>query len=149
MLWRRIRMKNHSPIYNLLHNEIRACAGHLLEISQTPEATQGDHAEHIVSRLYELHQFAAKVRPDERYLPLSDYKEYLENTMVKYQDDEHRLQSMRLSEAISLLGLPSQTDMEFKPSIVRSLTKHLVRHFHQDVKPGRPLFRKLVDINKL
>ena len=142
-------MKNHSPIYNLLHHEIRACADHLLEMSQNPEMGSEIDAEHIVSRMYDLHQFALKVRPDEHYYPLCDFKEYLENTMVPYQDDHNQLQSMRLSEAVSLLGLPSQNGMDFKPSIVSSLIKHLVQHFHQHAKPGRPLFRKLLEIKKV
>lgn len=142
-------MKHNSPIYSLLHHEIRACADHLLEISQNPEMGSEIDAEHIVGRMYDLHQFASKVRPDEHYYPLCDFKEYLESTMVSYQDDQNQLQSIRLSEAVSLLGLPSQSGMEFKPSIVGSLVKHLVQHFHQNVKPGRPLFRKLQAIKKV
>ncbi len=61
-------MKNHSPIYNLLHHEIRACADHLLEISQNPETGSEHDAGHIVGRMYDLHQFALKVRPDEHLL---------------------------------------------------------------------------------
>jgi hypothetical protein len=56
---------------------------------------------------------------------------------------------MRLSEAISLLGLPSQTEIKFKSSIVRSLTNYFLRHFLEEAKPGRPLFRKLTEIKKL
>lgn len=142
-------MKNRSPVYNLLHQEIKACADHLLEMSQNREFSAEKDAEHVLGRLAELHQFAMKVRPDEHYNPLSELKEYLENTMLKYQDEQNRFLTMRLSEAVSLLGLPSQTDVKFKPSIVTSLTKHFVRHFQEDVKPGRPLFRKLVEIKKI
>jgi hypothetical protein len=142
-------MKHRSPFYSLLHSEIHACADHLLEISQFSDDTPELNADAIIGKLYELQQFAEKIRPEERYLPLTEYNAYLENTMVKYQDDLHSLQTIRLSEAVSLLGLGSQSEYEFKPSIVRSLTKQLMRHFNQDIKPGRPLFRKLVEIKKI
>ncbi len=142
-------MKNRSPIYNLLHQEIKACAEHLLEMSQDKELSLEKGAEHILNRLLELHQFASKVRADEHYHPLSELKHYLENTMLRYQDDQNRLQTMRLSEAISLLGIPSPSDIKFKPSIVRSLTSYFVRHFLEESKPGRPLFRKLSEIRKI
>ena len=142
-------MKNHSPIYNLFHQEIKACAEHLLEMSQNKELSLEKDAGHVLSRLLELHQFASKVRADEHYHPLSELKHYLENTMLRYQDELSRLQSMRLSEAISLLGVPSPADIKFKPAIVRSLTHYFVRHFLEESKPGRPLFRKLSEIKKL
>jgi hypothetical protein len=142
-------MSNRSPIYNLLHQEIKACADHLLEMSQKQGFSSEKDGEHILGRLNELHQFASKVRVDERYHPLSELKHYLENTMLRYQDEQNRFLSMRLSEAISLLGIPTQTDVKFKPSIVHSLMNHFLNHFLEDVKPGRPLFRKLIEIKRI
>lgn len=142
-------MNNRSPIYNLLHQEIKACADHLLEISQRQELLSEKDLEQVLDRLNELHQFASKVLSDKRYHPLSALKNYLENTMLRYQDEQNRSFSMRLSEAISLLGIPSQTDVKFKPVIVRSLLNHFLTHFRENVKPGRPLFRKLVEIKKI
>ncbi len=142
-------MSNRSPIYDLLHQEIKACAGHLLEMSQKKELSVEEDSEHILERLNELHHFASKVRSDERYHPLSELKKYLENTMIRFQDEQNRLLSMRLSEAVSLLGIPTQTEIKFKPEIVRSLMDYFFRHFRENSKPGRPLFRKLVEIKKI
>jgi hypothetical protein len=142
-------MKNHSPIYNMLHQEIKACADHLIEMSQCKEISLEKDVEQVLGRFLELHEFSCRVRADVHYHPLSELKHYLENTMLCYQDDQNHLQSMRLSEAISLLGLPSQTEIKFKSSIVRSLTNYFLRHFLEEAKPGRPLFRKLTEIKKL
>jgi hypothetical protein len=142
-------MKNRSPVYNLIHQEMRACAVHLLEMGQDEEFSQEKHAIHVLSRLAELHQFASRVRPDEHYHPLSELKEYLENTMLKYHDEQNKYLSMRLSEVVSLLGLPPETDIKFKPSIVDSLTKYFIRHFQEEIKPGRALFKKLIEIKKI
>ncbi|MGC1878363.1 MAG: hypothetical protein WA347_04250 [Rhabdochlamydiaceae bacterium] len=142
-------MSNRSPIYDMLHQEIKACADQLLEMSQKQEFSPEKDAEHVLERLNELHKFASKVRSDERYHPLSELKHYLENTMLRYQDEQNQLLSMRLSEAISLLGIPTQTEVKFKPSIVRSLMNHFLSHFREDAKPGRPLFRKLLEIKRI
>ena len=142
-------MRNYPPIYNLLHQEIKACADHLLEMSQKPEFCADQDGTHVLGRLNDLHQFANKIRSDEHYMPLSELKAYLENTMLCFEDDQNQLHSMRLSEAISLLGFPEQTDIPFKPSIVKSLLQHFVSHFLENVKPGRPLFRRLHDIKKI
>lgn len=142
-------MKNHSPIYNLLHQEIKACADHLLEISQKQEFSAEKDGAHILGRLSELQQFAMKIHSETHYHPLSELKDYMEHTMLRYQDEQKRLLTMRLSEAVSLLGVPSEPGIEFKPSIVRSLMNHLVRHFFEEVKPGRPLFRKLNEIKQI
>ncbi len=142
-------MKHHSPIYDLLHQEIKACANHLLEMSQKQQFSEEKDAEHVLGRLHELLQFSLKIRSDEHYHPLSELKDYLENTMLGYQDDQKRLLTMRLSEAVFLLGTPPEPPIEFKASMVRSLTKYLVRHFLEESKPGRPLFRKLQDIKKI
>jgi hypothetical protein len=142
-------MSNRSPIYTLLHQEIKACADHLLEMSQSQEFSSEKDGEHILGRLNELHQFALKVRSDEHYHPLSELKHYLENTMLCYQDEQNQFLSMRLSEAISLLGVPTQTDVKFKSSIVSSLMNHFLSHFLEEAKPGRPLFRKLTEIKRI
>lgn len=142
-------MRNRSPIYSLFHQEIRACAEHLLEISQNKKLCAEKSAEHILNRMRELHQFASKVRPTEHYHALYALKHYLENTMIPYLDEEKSHQSMRLSEAISLLGIPSQTEMQFQPVIVNSLTSQFVEHFLEEAKPGRPLHRNLNDIKRL
>jgi hypothetical protein len=73
----------------------------------------------------------------------------MEHTMLRYQDEQKRPLTMRLSEAVSLLGTPSEPGIQFKPSIVRSLMNYLVRHFFEEVKPGRPLFRKLNEIKQI
>src|SRR6267154_4348124 len=125
-------MGNRSPIYNLLHQEIKACADHLLEISQRQELSSDKDSEVILDRLNELHQFASKVKSDERYHSLSALKHYLENTMLRYQDEQNRLFSMRLSEAISLLGIPAQSNVKFKHMIVRSLLNHFLIHFREN-----------------
>ena len=142
-------MSNRSPIYNLLHQEIKTCANHLLEASQREELSSEKDSEQILDRLNELHQFASKIRSGECYHPLYMLKQYLENTMLRYQDEQNRSLSMRLSEAISLLAIPTQTDVKFKPAIVRSLLNHFLTHFRENAKPGRPLFRKLVEIKKI
>ena len=134
-----VLMKYNSPIYNLLHQEIKACASYLLSKKFTPE--------HAISKLYELHQFASRVHDDARYIPLFALKKYLETTMLCYQDEENKLQSIRLSEVVSLLGVPSE--IKFKPSIVQSINDFFLDHFLKESKPGRPLFRKLTELKKI
>jgi len=140
-------MSNRSPIYNMLHQEIKTSADHLLELSLKKESPQDK--EQILGRFNELYQFASKVRRDEHYHPLEEFKNYLENTMLGYKDDRQRALTMRLSEAVCLLGIPEESDVKFKPSIVRSLTNQFLKHFFEDAKPGRPLFRKLTEIKKI
>ncbi len=142
-------MNNRSPIYDLLHQEIKTCADQLLEVSQNKQPPSEKDSEHILERLSELHHFASKVRSDERYHPLNELKKYLENTMICYHDEQNRLFSMRLSEAVSLLMIRTQTQVKFKPNIIRSLMDHFLRHFRENSKPGSPLFRKLVGIKKI
>jgi hypothetical protein len=142
-------MRNHSPIYSLFHHEIRACAEHLLEMSQNKKLCVEKSAAHILGRMRELHQFASKVRPTEHYNALYALKHYLENTMLPYQDEEKSYQAMRLSEAIALLGIPVQAEMQFQPAIVTSLTNQFVQHFLEEAKPGRPLHKNLIDIKRL
>jgi hypothetical protein len=142
-------MRNRSPIYSLFHQEIRACAEHLLEMSQNKKLCLEKSAEHILGRMRELHQFASKVRPTEHYHALYALKHYLENTLLPYQDEEKSYQLMRLSEAISLLGIPVQAELKFQPVIVSSLTNQFVQHFLEESKPGRPLHRNLNDIKRL
>lgn len=142
-------MKIQSPIYNLFHQEIKACVEHLLEMSQRPDPLKEQDGEQICGRLNELHQFSLKVRSEEHYYPLRELKDYLENTMLGYQDDRKQLQTIRLSEAISLLTTPPEPPIKFLPSMVRSLTRHLIRHVLEEAKPGRPLFRKLNDIKRV
>jgi hypothetical protein len=142
-------MKNHSPIYNLLHQEIKTCADHLLEISQKQGFSAEEDGDRILGKLNELHQFSMKMCSEEHYHPLSELKNYLESTMLGYQDDQKLHLTMRLSEAISLLGVPPEPGIKFKSTIVNSLMHHLVRHFLKEVKPGRPLFRQLNEIKQL
>jgi hypothetical protein len=184
-------MKNRSPVYHLVHQEIKACATHLLEMGQDWEFSQEKEAVHALSRLAELHTFATRVRPDSLYHPLCELKDYLENTMLKYQDGQNRILTMRLSEVALLLGLhvepdssagdleaavredlkqhglmqssprPPETHLgktpespasfipNFDDPAVRSLTRYFIRHFQEEIKPGRPLFRKLVEIKKI
>jgi hypothetical protein len=142
-------MKNCSPIYHLLHREMKACAGDLLKMSQNKELCHDQDPEPILDRLVQLHQFASKVRADKHYRPLSELKSYLENTMLGYQDEYNRMQSMRLSETIFLLTIPSTSEMKFKPCIVHSLKSYFVRHFLENSQPGWPLFRKLREIKHI
>ncbi len=142
-------MKNYSPIYDLLHQEIKTCAAHLLQISQKQEFSIEKDGENILGKLNELQQFATKIRSEEHYHPLNDLKDYFESTMLRYQDDQKRLLTMRLSEAISLLGVPPEPGVTFKASIVQSLMNHLVRHFFENIKPGRALFQKLNEIKQI
>jgi hypothetical protein len=142
-------MRNRSPIYNMLDQEIKACAAHLLEMSQKLEFSAEKDGEHALVKLNELHKFATRVREGSHYHPLNELKTYLENRMVRFVDEQKSLHSMRLSEVISLLGIPAQDDMQFKPEIVSSLLNHFVRLFLEEIKPGRPLFRKLIEIKKL
>jgi hypothetical protein len=69
--------------------------------------------------------------------------------MLKYQDEKNLLFSMRLSEVILLLGIPSDQQLDFKPAIVRSIKKYLVSHFLKEAKPGFPLFKRLALIKKI
>src|SRR5262249_31108775 len=117
--------------------------------SQKQELSSEKDSIPILERLHELHQFASKVRSEEQYHPLSELKQYLESTVVCYQDEQKRTLSMRLSEAISLLGIPVQTEIKFKPAIVRSLLQQFLKHFRESIKPGRPLFRKLIEIKRI
>jgi hypothetical protein len=51
-------MKNHSPIYNMLHQEIKACADHLIEMSQCKEISLEKDVEQVLGRFLELHEFS-------------------------------------------------------------------------------------------
>ncbi len=140
-------MSNRSPIYNMLHQEIKTSVDQLLELSLKKESPQ--NKDQILGRLSELHQFASKVRRDGHYDCLEDFKNYLENTMLGYQDERHRSLTMRLSEAICLLGVPAEADVKFKPAIVRSLANHFLKFFFEEAKPGQPLHRKLMEIKRI
>lgn len=140
-------MRIRSPIYSLLHQEIKACANHLLEISQKLDFSLKEDTTHVLGRLFELHQFACQAQEHEYYLPLYELKEYLYTVMIPFQDDKHCLHSIRFSEALSLLRTP--LEIEFDPAIIRSLLNHFIGHFLQETKPGRPLFRKLTEVSLL
>ncbi len=141
-------MKSSSPIYNLLHQEIKTCAEYLLDISQKNSVSESEIAR-IIKRFNELHHFASKVRSEERYHPLRALKRYLENTMLPYKDEEDQPLTMRLSEAVSLLESSAQSNHPFKSVSVHSLMTHFLVHFHKSAKAGQPLFRKLVEIKKI
>lgn len=134
-------MRNPSPIYNLLHQEIKACAEHLLEQGQikTPDSAS------ILQRLNELLEFAGKVRPDEHYHPLRELKVYLENTTLNYEDGRNNFMTIRLSEVVALLGKKT----EFKYPAASCLTKYFLDHFLKVAKPGGSLFQKLTEIKKI
>jgi hypothetical protein len=118
-------------------------------MGQDTKPSSKKHTESILSKLVELHQFASRTRKIAYYHPLSELQKYLETTMLGYQDEQNRLQSMRLSEVISLLSIPPSTDMNFKPSLIQSLTHFFLLHFLKESKPGSPLFKKLSKIKKL
>ncbi len=142
-------MNNRSPIYSLFHQEIKACVERLLEICHNKSSSEENDAKHILDRLQDLSQFASKVRSNEHYLALYTLKHYLENTMLLYLDEQKKPQSMRLSEALSLLRASSQEEIQFQPVIVNSLTEHLIRHILEETQPGRPLFKNLNELKKL
>lgn len=142
-------MKIRYPIYNLLHQEVKACADHLLEMSQNSAFSVQKDIEHVLGRLTELLKFASKIKPNDHYSPLCEFKDYIENTMVKYQDEQNRYQTMRLSEVIVLLGAPGEMQGKFAENVVSSLTKYFMLHFQEESQPGRPLFRKLHALKRL
>ncbi|MBS0621200.1 MAG: hypothetical protein JSS61_07075 [Verrucomicrobia bacterium] len=146
-------MRNRSPVYDLLHQEIKACAAHLLELSQNLDFSKEIDGKHVVERLNELRFFALKIRRDERYHPLLDLKIYLENTMLPYHDGKERIYTIRLSEAVALLAkgelAESAANALFKPELAQSLFHHLVTHFLQECRPGYPLFYKLLELHRI
>lgn len=142
-------MRCQSPIYSLLHQEIKACAEHLLEMGSRPDLTMSQDVQHILARLNELQDFAGKVHEEERYLPLKELKQYLENTMVCFEDMHHKLYSMRLSEMLGILCSRTYESVSFEPKVVHSVLSHFFRHFQEQAKPGHSLFYKLNKIKKL
>lgn len=139
-------MRYASPIYDLLHQEIKACADHLMETCQNQHFTFDKDSRHIVERIVELHQFSKKIRENNHYHPLSDLKHYLENTMISFQDVQKKTQSMRLSEAVDILY---QSWSQMETAIYRSLQVNCIHHLIEEIRPGRPLFKKLRDIKML
>ena len=139
-------MKRISPIYDLLHQEIKACADHLIQTCHSQDFTFDIDSKHILARTHELHQFAKKMREAEHYHPLSDLKHYFENTMVPYHDNQNKMQSMRLSEAVEILHhFPDQLPNRAS----KSLLVNCIHHMIEEIKPGRSLFKKLRDLNKI
>lgn len=135
-------MKQFFPIYNLLHQEIKACAEHLMETCQSQHFAFDNDSKHIMARIGELHQFSKKIKDAECYYPLSELKDYLENTMIPFTDEQKRIQSMRFSEAIEILHLFA----EHQEGPSKSLLVNCIQHLIEEVRPGRPLFRKLREI---
>ncbi len=142
-------MSNRFPIYDLLHQEIRACATHLLELCKTPYLCAETEGPHILSRLKELHDFSQKIYRDNHYHPLFDLQHYLENTMLPFSDEQQRDQSIRLSEAVSLLAKPPIELSHLDEKIVRSLRNHCIRHFQEEIQPGRRLHGTLKELKAL
>jgi hypothetical protein len=142
-------MKHPSPVYHLLHQEIKACAEHLLEMGQKQQKFTEKGGQQILNKMGELQQFATKMPSKEHYLPLCAWKNYLEQTVLCYNDEQKRVLSMRLSEAIALLNMQTKGVSFFKPIIIQSLTSQLLRLFWTNIKPGRPLFKKLIQIKKM
>jgi hypothetical protein len=140
---------NRFPIYDLLHQEIKACANHLLEVCNNQRLSVETDGQHILSRLKELHDFSQRFRTGNHYHPLFDLKDYLENTMLPFIDEKKRWQSMRLSEAVSLLAQPPLQLGYLDATIVTSLFNHCIHHFKDEIQPGRRLYKTLKEINSI
>lgn len=138
--------KGNHPLlyYNLLHQEIKACAEHVFEITGKKDANINNDYHHIVARLHDLYQISKKVQIEERYLSLVELKAHLENTTLCFENQElNTLHSICLSEAISILALPEEAKKCLNEPTYRSLKQHFLSYFIQNIQPEQALFRKL------
>lgn len=132
------------PYYNLLHQEIKACAEHVFEITAKKDANIHNDYHHIVARLHDLYQISKKVQAEERYLSLVELKAHLENTTLCFENQElNTLHSICLSEAISILSSPEGEKKCLNEPTYRSLKQHFLSYFTQNIQPEQALFRKL------
>lgn len=144
--------KGNHPLlyYNLLHQEIKACAQHIFEISNKKDANISNDYYPIVARLHDLYQISKKVQIEERYLSLVELKNYLENTTLCFENQAlNTLHSMCLSEAISILALPEGKEKCLNKPTYRSLKQYFLSYFIQNIQPEQTLFRKLKALEDL
>jgi hypothetical protein len=141
--------RSFAPIYDLLHQEIKGSAEHLLEISQKRPFSLERDSGYVLERFRELQDFTMRYSLSESYHPLIDLKRYLEFTMISYYDDQKRLLTMRFSEAVGILELSTDAEYNFKEQTVHSLLQHFVKHFLEESRPGKPLFKMLMELHKL
>ena len=144
--------KGNHPLlyYNLLHQEIKACAEHVFEISSKKDANINNDYHHIVSRLHDLYQISKKVQMEERYLSLVELKTHLESTTLCFENQElNTLHSIRLSEAISILALSEGASKSSSEPTYHSLKQHFLNYFMQNIQPDQTLFRKLKALQDL
>lgn len=142
---------NHPLIYyNLLHQEIKACAEHVFEISGKKDANLHHDCHHVVARLYDLYQISKRVQTEERYLSLVELKTLLETTTLCFENQAlNTLHSIRLSEAISILALPEGPKKCANEPTYCSLKQHFLCYFMQNIQPEQILFRKLKALRDL
>ncbi|PWU15954.1 MAG: hypothetical protein C5B45_01610 [Chlamydiae bacterium] len=144
--------KGNHPLlyYNLLHQEIKACAEHVFEISNKKDVNINDDYLHVVARLHDLYQISKKVQIEERYLFLVELKTHLENTTLCFENQElNTLHSIRLSEAISILALPEGEKKYLNKPTYHSLKERFLSYFLQNIQPEQTLFRKLKALKDL
>lgn len=144
--------KGNHPLlyYNLLHQEIKACAEHVFEISNNKEANLHKDCQHVVARLHDLYQICKRVQTEERYLSLLELKTHLETTTLCFENQElNTLHSIRLSEAISILALPEGSKKCLSEPTYCSLKQHFLCYFMENIQPEQVLFQKLKALKDL
>lgn len=138
-----------SSIYNLLHQELKACADHLFEMFHLPSHILEDQSEHILCRLRELQKSSEKVCLKTHYHPLTELKHHLENTTIAYEDASNQLQSIPLSEALCFLTEIQQGNCHLEPVVKTSLLKQCMNHIYNEMQPGHSIHRVLGEIKAL
>lgn len=138
------------PYYNMLHQEIKACAEHVFEISGKKDSNINNDCLHVIARLNDLYQISKKVQIEERYLSLIELKTHLENTILCFENQElNTLHSIRLSEAISILALLEGEKKCVNEPAYHSLKEHFLSYFLHNIQPEQTLFRKLKALKDL
>ncbi len=123
---------------SLQHQEIKACAELLLELGRKPDLSLHEDAELVIKRLSELHHFSKTVCKPNTYHPLLDLKQYMEITQITYQDQQYKIASLPLSEALSRLNA--------MPTPESVLLKAMLEHFKDEMHPSRPLYANLREL---
>ena len=136
-----------SPIYHLLHQEIKRSVDTLLQLSQEDICS-----DQILLNFCELLILGGKMGKAEIPHPLIEVKEYLERTTLSYSDGKVKGLMIRISEAIIIL---SQGSPELK--IHRVLLMHFHKYFLKNASREEPYLEnskfsasgcKLVQFNK-
>ena len=144
--------KGNHPLlyYNLLHQEIKACAEHVRDISNTKDVNINNDYPHVGARLYDLYQISKKVQIEERYLSLVELKTHLESTTLCFENQElNTVHSIRLSEAISILALAEGEKKCLNESTYHSLKERFLKYLLQNIQLEQTLFRKLKALKDL